>query len=105
MHHHTKTCRKYSSVHCRFHFPRCPSLKTMISIPVRILASSPEEQKKLIQEKDDILNKVQKILQDDEMMQEIESIHHKEIEHYKLILKKMQTLEIILGENAKKKEK
>ena len=41
MHHHTKTCRKYGCT-CRFHYPRFPSLRTLISVPLRMEADSVE---------------------------------------------------------------
>ena len=47
-HNHTKTCRKYSDVSCRFHFPRFPSLKTLVSVPIRQLKMSDQEKKKKV---------------------------------------------------------
>ena len=33
LHHHTKTCKKKKGVSCRFHYPRPPSNRTMITRP------------------------------------------------------------------------
>ena len=41
IHGHTKTCRKYQTV-CRFGFPKFPSLRTIVSVPYKMLTDSPE---------------------------------------------------------------
>ena len=43
IHHHTHTCRKYSTK-CRFFFPRYPSIRTIIAIPYTKLNESKEIQ-------------------------------------------------------------
>ena len=57
VHHHTKTCRKYSC-ECRFYFPRYPSLRTIVAVPARIYYSSPEERDKAVEESKEVLAKV-----------------------------------------------
>ena len=74
IHHHTKTCRKYSNTSCRFNFPRFPSLKTIVSIPLRLLKLSPDQKKKIISDNDKLLSKVKKILEDDDAMEELRNI-------------------------------
>ena len=103
-HNHTKTCRKYSNKSCRFHFPRFPSLKTLVSVPVRLLKLTEQEKKALLKEKDDILNKVKAVLEDESIMEDIGKLHHEQVENYKCILKKIQIIDIVLDENSEVKE-
>ena len=59
-HHHTKTCRKHGSI-CRFKFPRPPSPKTIIAVPVT------ETNKKVTQEEcNEIIRKVLDVVDDTE---------------------------------------
>jgi hypothetical protein len=68
-HHHTKTCRKYQTV-CRFKFPKMPSYKTIISRPPDKNRSA--DQKKSLEEKHDgILKRVQKVLDDEDVLKSI----------------------------------
>ena len=50
IHSHTKTCKKYSS-ECRFHFPKFPLWKTMLSKPLRFSKEENEEEIKLLKKK------------------------------------------------------
>ena len=44
-HNHTFTCTKKSSK-CRFNFPRFPSLRTIVAVPLRLIFGDDEEAKK-----------------------------------------------------------
>ena len=44
-HHHTFSCRKAGS-RCRFHFPRYPSLRTILAKPLRIVFKDEEDDTK-----------------------------------------------------------
>ena len=44
-HHHTFTCRKAGS-NCRFHFPRYPSLHTILAKPLRNVFKNDEDEEK-----------------------------------------------------------
>ena len=57
IHHHTKTCRKYSSTSCRFNFPRFPSLRTLVSVPLRMLNLIAEQKKVVMNDNDKLLSK------------------------------------------------
>ena len=65
-HHHTKTCRKYQTV-CRFKFPKMPSYTTIISRPPDKNISA-DDKKSLEERHAGILKKVQKVLDDDDLM-------------------------------------
>ena len=82
IHFHTKTCRKYCP-RCRFHFPRFPSLKTLISVPLRMIEKDLEKQKELLKKVKLIKEKVLEILEDDKIMEEIQKIRLDEIEEWK----------------------
>ena len=102
VHHHTKTCRKYSCT-CRFFFPRFPCLRTIIAEPVRLCSESTEEQKNILQQSKNILEKVKVILEDEEIMKEIGNINQDEIKEYMDLLHLIQKVEIILEESGKVK--
>ena len=69
VHHHTKTCRKYSC-DCRFFFPRFPSLETIVSVPIRMWNNiSPEEQDSLVEESNRILSQVKTVLEEEKLME------------------------------------
>ena len=55
IHHHTKCCRK-SGHKCRFYFPKFPSIKTMISVPIHQLNLTEEERKQMVEQSNAILN-------------------------------------------------
>ena len=84
MHHHTKACRKYGCF-CRFHYPKFPSLKTIISVPARLKFKNleTEERQQKIDELRSVLKKVQNILENDEIMKTLEEIKKENIEEYK----------------------
>ena len=98
MHNHTKTCRKYNTK-CRFLFPRYPSLRTIIAEPVKLISSSTEEQKKILKQCKDTLEKVKKVLEDDDQMEDICKTQESEIEAYMRNRKSIQKLEFYLEEN------
>ena len=102
MHHHTKTCRKYGCT-CRFHYPRFPTLKTIISVPVRLEAVSVEAQEQKLVDSKKLLDKVKKVLENKEEMEELSKINAEEIEQYKQTLKATQKVEMIIAENPGKK--
>ena len=70
IHHHTKTCRKYSTK-CRFYFPRYPSLRTIISVPYNKLLLTKENQCIRLEEAKLILSKVARVLENEEVMKEL----------------------------------
>ena len=82
MHHHTKTCRNYCTK-CRFYFPRFPSLKTMVAVPIRMVEKDPEKQKEVLERVNLVKKKVMDILQDDDKMKEIQNIRSQDIEEWK----------------------
>ena len=94
MHHHTKTCRKYGCT-CRFYYPRFPTLRTIISVPVKILEPSKEAQDERSAQSKEVLDKVKKVLEDKETMEEICKINQEEIEQYKKTLKAIQKIELV----------
>ena len=96
MHHHTKTCRKYSC-ECRFFYPRYPCLRTIISEPVRMKTANAEDREKMLKEAKEILDKVKNVLEDEDSMKEIIAINMDEINEYKCTLKLKQKLELIVN--------
>ena len=68
IHHHTKSCRKYDCP-CRFFYPRFPSVRTIIAEPIRGIDS--DKKKKRLKQYETILSKVQDILMDSEVVDEI----------------------------------
>ena len=62
-HCHTKTCRKYDSS-CRFNFPRYPSRRTIIAVPLSNV--SDDERKEMLKNQTVILKKVSDVLQDND---------------------------------------
>ena len=67
-HHHTKTCRKHDTS-CRFNYPRFPAPWTIIVAPCT--DKSQEERKKILLKNQQILTKVQTVLEDEEAIQKI----------------------------------
>ena len=82
MHFHTKTCRKYCPK-CRFLFPRFPSLRTLISEPIRMIENNLEKQKEISKKAKYVKDKVQEILENQKLMEEIQKIKSNEIEEWK----------------------
>ena len=100
-----KGCHKYSE-HCRFRFPRFPTLKTLIAMPAKIKYPDEEEREKAIAESKQIKEKVRNILENKDIMEiEINSIGKKEIEEYMEIEKNIAILEDIREMHAMKNEK
>ena len=75
-HHHTASCRKYGSP-CRFHYPRLPSPKTIIT---QHLLESEKNKVKLIVEYEDIKNKVKEVLKDEKVVKTIMERYDKKSE-------------------------
>ena len=62
-----KSCHKYSE-HCRFRFPRFPTIKTLIAVPAKIKYPDEEEREKEIAWSKQIKDKVRNILENTEIM-------------------------------------
>ena len=94
-HSHTKSCRKQEN-QCRFLFPRYPSTRTIIAVPIEGVTL--EEKHKRLKTHKAILTKVGNILLDDEKIKQIlETIGNSEnesIEQYKLN-KKRRIIELL----------
>ena len=79
IHKHTKTCMSRGP-DCRFHFPLFPSLRTIISVPIRLIHPDDEEQKKELQDKINlVLGSVKKVLENEEEMDCADNIYRDEI--------------------------
>ena len=79
IHKHTKTCLSRGP-DCRFHFPLFPSLRTIISVPIRLIHPDDEEQRKELQDKVNlVLGSVKKVLENEEEMQCADNINRVEI--------------------------
>ena len=72
-HRHTKTCKKYNSV-CRFHFPRPPSPRTIIRIPVK------KEQRSIYVKAQKLIEKVMEVVTEPKTVEEIMSEYQKDSE-------------------------
>ena len=80
IHHHTRSCHSRGN-YCRFYFPMYPSLRTIISIPIRVLFPDNDEKKQQIHVKLTlVLGKVQNVLEDEEFMKKVNKLHGEEIE-------------------------
>ena len=89
-----KSCYKYSK-YCRFHYPRFPTIETIIAIPAKI--KYPEEklrEKKIVHAKE-TKQKVKKILENKEEMHKINTIDE-EFEKYMEYAKNVTMLEDII---------
>ena len=65
VHHHTKSCKKYSGVSCRFHYPHFPSDETLVARPL-LDGDDEDGSKKALKAKAElILNKVRAALEGD----------------------------------------
>ena len=79
IHKHTKTCMSRGP-DCRFHFPLFPSLRTIISVPIRLIHPDDEEQRKELQDKINlVLGSVKKVLENEEEMDCAGNIYRDEI--------------------------
>ena len=79
IHKHTKTCMSRGP-DCRFHFPLFPSLRTIISVPIRLIHPDDEEQRKELQDKINlVLGSVKKVLENEEEMDCADNIYRDEI--------------------------
>ena len=81
LHRHTKCCRKRGS-NCRFNYPRLPALKTILSIPMKLLFDEENEDDKretsnLVKS---VLDKVKDVLEDGDLMEELCQIRCDEID-------------------------
>ena len=92
MHHHTKCCRK-NGLNCRFYFPKFPTRRTIIAVPIYNLGLNEEEKKETLKKSERILKKVSEILQDDDLMKDLCTIGQDKINEYKLIKKQMAYIE------------
>ena len=75
-HHHTFSCRKAGS-RCRFHFPRYPSLRTILAKPMRIVFKDEEDdtkRKAQVMKMRYALANVRSVLEDEELMKRIRRI-------------------------------
>ena len=75
-HHHTKTCRKQPK--CRFRFPKFPIWKTVLVKPYE--TEFPEEKTHYMNKYEDILSKVQDLLEDEEIIKSIMDQYDKKSE-------------------------
>ena len=78
-HHHTHSCRKYDTP-CRFHFPRFPVDRTLISIPARVAYPDEKIRKKEMTGKKETLMLVKSILENSAVMEKINKHRKKELE-------------------------
>ena len=81
-HHHTFTCRKAGS-NCRFHFPRFPSLHTILAKPLRNVFKNEEDEEKrksMVMKIRLALGKVIAVLENKEEMDNIEKVRAVELE-------------------------
>ena len=74
IHKHTKTCTSRGP-ECRFFFPLFPSLRTIISVPIRLVHPDNEDKKKELQAKlNVVLGAVKNVLEDKEEMERANKI-------------------------------
>ena len=80
-HNHTRTCHKTGTESCRFNFPRVPSLKTVLAIPVRLkFTEEQEDEKKALMNKiRTVIAKVQTVVEDKQVMDGFEEIRKSEM--------------------------
>ena len=88
IHNHTKCCRK-SGHKCRFFFPKFPSIRTIISVPIHQLNLNEEEKKKTLERSTLTLKKVFNILEDDVTMEELAKIGQEDIIKHKNLQQKI----------------
>ena len=78
-HRHTKTCER-PGVKCRFDFPKPPSLYTMLTVPTRISVADDDERKELHTKMRVILSKVRSVMEDEEAMEDLVSMHQEDFD-------------------------
>ena len=103
-HHHTKTCRKYGDNNCRFYFPRFPSLKTIVSVPVNVSNIDEKNHEQSMKDCTELLSKVKTVLEDEEKMKGICSINQDEINIFKELMKRDQKITDLLKSSGKTKK-
>ena len=101
MHRHSVSCRKHGHS-CRFNFPRYPSLKTIISIPARVIERDVDKRKQLLKENHVILDKVKATLTNVDIMKSINNIDEKDLTNCYLYKKTVHKLSLLLNENLEK---
>ena len=101
VHRHSRTCRKHGTS-CRFNFPRYPTLKTIISVPVRVLEKDEKKRKEILKQNNDLLNKVKQTLENEDAMKSINLIEQKQFENCKLYQKCVHRLSLMLTEKQQK---
>ena len=80
IHKHTKTCTSRGP-DCRFYFPLFPSLRTIISVPIRLVHPDDEEERKELRDKINlVLGAVQRVLEDKEEMGRADNICREELD-------------------------
>ena len=80
IHKHTKTCTSRGP-DCRFYFPLFPSLRTIISVPIRLVYPDDEEQRKELRNKINlVLGAVQRVLENKEEMDRADNIVRDELD-------------------------
>ena len=111
IHHHTKTCQSRGP-DCRFYFPQFPSLRTIISVPTRLIHPEDENKKKQLHETIKlVLGKVQVVLENKDFMDEADQIHRRDIDElivnrdYNVRSKKILKDDIFVGQIQKATEK
>ena len=80
-HHHTKTCEKRNTK-CRFGIPRYVSLRTIFTVPAKILYPEIEEREKIMDKVNQVLEKVKDILENENAMKELCSIHKHDVDFF-----------------------
>ena len=80
-HHHTRTCTKHGTS-CRFYYPKFPSLRTILAIPLRLKYPDLEEREIMKEKVKLMLGRVKEVLENKEYMEEICKIREKEINDY-----------------------
>ena len=78
-HRHTKTCER-QGVTCRFDFPKLPSMYTMLTVPSRVTVMDDEDRKDLHRKIKVVVSKVRSVIECEEVMEEITSIHQDDFE-------------------------
>ena len=80
IHKHTKTCTSRGP-DCRFYFPQYPSLRTIVSVPIRLVYPDDEEQIKELRDKINlVLGAVKRVLEDKKEMDHADNIVRDEID-------------------------
>ena len=80
IHKHTKTCTSRGP-DCRFYFPLFPSLRTIVSVPIRLVYPDDEDQRKELRDKINlVLGSVKSVLENKEEMDRADKICRDEID-------------------------